>query len=76
MQALTNCDANVMTTHTTAGQFKGLFKGAMDESSGQGSMMQAHRSSGVIMDIATFKISHSAGMDKDTTTLRAKKWSA
>ena len=34
MQALTYCDAIVMSTRTTAGQFKGQFKGAMDESSG------------------------------------------
>jgi hypothetical protein len=31
MQALTNCDTKVMSTCTTAGQFKGQFKGAMDE---------------------------------------------
>ena len=30
---LTRCDAKVMSTRTTAGQFKGQFKGAMDESS-------------------------------------------
>ena len=52
------------------------FSGAMDESSGKGSMMQAHRSSGVIMDIATFKVSHSVGVDTDATALKAKKWSA
>ncbi len=46
MQALTYCDAIVMSTRTTVGQFKGQFKGAMDESSGKGSKMQAHISSG------------------------------
>ena len=30
MQALTHCDANVMSTRTTAGQFKCEFKGAME----------------------------------------------
>ena len=30
MQALTHCDANVTSTRTTAGQFKGKFKGAME----------------------------------------------
>ena len=45
----------------------------MDESSGKGSMMQAHRMSGVVMDIATFKVSHAVGIDKDTTALQAKK---
>ena len=53
--------------------------GAMDESSGKGSMIgkgsinQAHISSGVIMDIATFKVRHSVGPDNDATTLQAKK---
>ena len=37
---------------------------------------QAHVRSRVVMDIAAFKISHSVGIDKDTTALRAKKWSA
>ena len=36
MQALTGCDAKFMSTRTADGQFKGQFKGAMDESSGQG----------------------------------------
>ena len=62
--------------HTAVGQFKGQFKGAMDESSGKGSKMQAHISSGVVMDIAAFKVSHSVGSDIDTTALQAKKWSA
>jgi hypothetical protein len=35
MQALTYCDAKVMSTRTAAGQLKGQFKGAMDESSGK-----------------------------------------
>ena len=38
--------------------------------------MQAHISSGVVMDIAAFKVSHSVGLDKDATALQAKKWSA
>ena len=50
--------------------------GAMDESSGKGSKMQAHKSSGVVMDIAAFKVSHPVGDDRDATTLRAKKRSA
>ena len=37
---------------------------------------QAHVISGVVMDIAAFKVSHSVGVDKDATALRAKKWSA
>ena len=36
-------------------------------------MMQAHRSSGVIMDIATFKVSHAVGVDIHATALQAKK---
>ena len=48
----------------------------MDESSGKGSKMQAHISSGVVMDIAAFKVCHPVGGDKDATALQAKKWSA
>jgi len=33
IQALTICDAKVMSTCTTAGQFECQFKGAMDEMS-------------------------------------------
>ena len=34
--------------------------------------MQAHLSSGVVMDIAAFKVSHSVGIDIDaTSSLRA-----
>ena len=73
MQTLTSCDAKVTSTRTAAGQFKGQFKGAMDESSGKGSKMQAHPISDVVMDIAAFKVSHSVGVDKDTTALQAKK---
>ncbi len=76
MQALTYCDAIVMSTRTTVGQFKGQFKGAMDESSGKGSKMPAHSSSGVVMDIAAFKASHSVVPDSDATALQAKKRSA
>ena len=38
--------------------------------------MQAHIKSGVVMDIAAFKVSHSVGVDIDATALQAKKWSA
>ena len=76
MQALTCCDAKFMSTRTAAGQFKGRFNGAMDESSGKGSKMQAHSPSGVVMDIAAFKVCHPVGGDKDATALQAKKWSA
>ena len=50
--------------------------GAMDESSGKGSKMQAHISSGVVMDITAFEVSHAVGADKDATALQAKKRSA
>ena len=46
--------------------------GAMDESSGTCSKMQAHIISGVVMDIAAFKVSHSVGVDIDATALQAK----
>ena len=36
MQALTHCNATFMSTRTAAGQFKGQFKGAMEEMSRQG----------------------------------------
>ena len=74
IQALTNCDANVMSTRTTVSQFKCQFNGAMDDSSGKGSKVQAHKISGVVMDITAFKVSHS--VDIDATALQAKKWSA
>ena len=45
--------------------------GAMDDSSGKGSKVQAHIISGVVMDITAFKASHS--VDIDATALRAKK---
>jgi hypothetical protein len=48
----------------------------MDESSGKGSKVQAHISSGVVVDIAAFKVSHSVVPDSDATALQAKKWSA
>jgi hypothetical protein len=35
--------------------------------------MQAHIKSGVVMDIAAFKVSHSAGIDSDATALRAAR---
>jgi len=34
--------------------------------------IQAHIRSGVVMDIAAFKVGHFAGIDSDTTALRAK----
>ena len=37
---------------------------------------QAHVRRRVVMDIAAFKISHTVGIDIDTTALLAKKWSA
>ena len=36
-------------------------------------MMQAHRTSGVVIDIATFKVSHAVGVDIHATALQAKK---
>ena len=101
VQALTNCDAKVMSTCTATGQFKGQFKGAMEghrrfkmraltqshcahtrhtvNSAGrwmkvQGKFkMQTHITSSVVMDVAAFKVSHSAVTDKDATTLRAAR---
>ena len=35
--------------------------------------MQAHPTSGVVVDIAVFKVSHSVGSDIDATTLRAAR---
>ena len=35
--------------------------------------MQAHISSGVVMDIAAFKVSHSSRIDIDATALRAPR---
>ena len=38
--------------------------------------MQAHIKSGVVMDVAAFKVSHPVAGDIDATALQAKKWSA
>ena len=35
--------------------------------------MQAHPTSGVVMDIAAFKVSHPVGKDKDATALQAAR---
>ena len=35
--------------------------------------MQAHIMSSVVMDVAAFKVSHSIGIDIDTTALRAAR---
>jgi hypothetical protein len=35
--------------------------------------MQAHIISGVVMDVAAFKVSHSIGIDMDATALRAAR---
>ena len=32
--------------------------------------------SSVVSDVATYKVSHSKGADRDATALQAKKWSA
>ena len=45
-----------MTTRAATSQFKG----AMKDSSGK---VQAHSSSGVVMDIAAFKVSHTVNID-------------
>ena len=39
--------------------------------------MQAHITSGVFMDVAVLKVSHSVGIDKDATALQAASaWSS
>ena len=35
--------------------------------------MQAHITSGVFMDVAVLKVSHSVGIDKDATALQAAR---
>ena len=47
--------------------------GAMDESSGKGSKVQAHVVSGVFMDNAALKVGHSVGSHQDAATLQAEK---
>jgi hypothetical protein len=42
MQTLTFCGTKIMSTRTTAGQFKGQFKGAMGESSRKVQNANAH----------------------------------
>ena len=43
MQTLTYCDATFMSTRTAAGQFKGQFKGAMEDMSGKVQNANTHR---------------------------------
>jgi hypothetical protein len=71
MQTLTFCDTKITSTRTAAGQFKGQFKGAMDESSGNVRKASTNAGCGVVMDIAAFEVSHSFGIDIDATALRA-----
>eukprot|EP00964_Phaeocystis_antarctica_P063382 scaffold38033_cov69-Phaeocystis_antarctica.AAC.3 len=42
MQALTHCNTTFMSMRTAAGQFKGQFKGAMEELSRQGKKASTH----------------------------------
>ena len=70
MQALTPCDAEVVSTRTQ--------QSVSSRASSKGRWMkvqmkfkvQAHNRSGVVMDIAAFKVSHSVGCDIDATALR------
>ena len=55
----------ILRTHKAA---YSQFSGAMEESSGQ---VQAHPRSGVVMDTAAFKVSHSVVSNRDATALRA-----
>ena len=48
-------------------------QGAMDANVQGKFKLQAHLSSGIVMDIAAFKVSHSVVIDKDATALRAAK---
>ena len=47
--------------------------GAMDDSSGKGSKVQAHIISGVVMDSTAFKVSHCVGCDINATALPAAR---
>ena len=77
MQALTRCDAEVVSTRTQQSVSSRVSSvGRWMKVQGKCSKMQAHHISGVVMDIAAFKVSHSAGGDIDATALQAKKWSA
>ena len=68
MQALTSCDAKVMSTRTAIGQFKVSSRGRWMKVQGK-FKIQAHIINGVVMDVAAFKVSHS--VDIDATALRA-----
>ena len=76
MQALTICDAEVVSTRTQQSvSSRASSRGRWMKVQGKG-RRQAHVRSRVVMDIAAFKISHSTAFDRYTTALRAKKWSA
>ena len=62
--------------HISRSVQEGQFKGAMDESSGKVQRCKHRKSSGVVMDIAAIKVSHSVARNIDATALQAKKRSA
>ena len=64
MQTITYCDDKVMSTRTAAGQFKGQFKGAMDNSSRKVQNANAHS-----IDLRTHTSTHfqfSGAMDESS----------
>ena len=66
----------ITSTCTAVGQFKGhSSRGRWMKVQGE-FKMQAHIISGVFMDIAAFKVSHSIGIDIDATALRAARASS
>ena len=57
-------------------QRSSAFHRVMDASSVKYSKLQAHKSSGVVIDTAAFKVSHCIVFNFDATALQAKKRSA
>jgi hypothetical protein len=67
MRVLSCCDAKIMSTRAATSQFKrGQWMQVQVKFK-----MQGHIKSGVVMDVAAFKVSHS--VDKDAAALRASR---
>ena len=72
MQALTLCDAKVVTRAQQSVSSRASSRGRWMKVQGE-FKMQAHRISSVVVDIAIFKVSHSVGIDIDAAALRAAR---
>ena len=61
-----------MSTCTAAGQFKGQFKGSMEERSWNVQNASTHISNSVLVDVAVFEICHTT-RNADATALKTRE---